>query len=92
MYTYKSMQLLVCKLCERHFPSDASEQNRLVGRRKAFFRNDKAETGALPKWIASFGESTRFGQRVTKSVWFESVDEVELMVGQTETDWLVPVF
>lgn len=27
MYTYKSMQLLACKLCERKLPSDASEQD-----------------------------------------------------------------
>lgn len=46
-----------------------------MGRKKAFFRNDKAETEALPYRIASFGESTRFGQRATKSVCFESVDE-----------------
>lgn len=37
-------------------------------------------------------ESTRFGQWATISVCFDRVDEVELMVGQTETDWLMPVF
>lgn len=37
-------------------------------------------------------EVRALGRRATKSVCFESVDEVELMVGQTETDWLVTVF